>query len=80
MAGEGESAAEQLLQACQNGDVVSLQKLITTSVSGAELSVTTEDGATLITNTVIAAGIILSLCYGALCLHASLTFIISSIH
>ena len=49
------SVEEQLLVACQNGDADTLQRLMT-SVLGLDLSLTTEDGATLITNTVIGAG------------------------
>ena len=49
------SVEEQLVQACQNGDASTLQTLMT-SVPGLDLSLTTEDGATLITNAVIGAG------------------------
>jgi ankyrin repeat protein len=57
MEGESQetSVEEQLVVACQNGDADTLQRLMT-SVLGLDLSLTTEDGATLITNTVIGAG------------------------
>ena len=61
MEGEEEaSVAEQLLQACQYGDAETLHQLITSSAGVLELSVTTEDGATLIINTVIAAGLLVA--------------------
>ena len=52
---EGVSVEQQLLLACQNGDVDTVHTLVT-SVVGMDISLTTEDGATLITNTIIGAG------------------------
>ena len=52
---EGVSVEQQLLLACQNGDVDTVHTLVT-SVVGLDISLTTEDGATLITNTIIGAG------------------------
>ena len=51
---EGDSVTEQLLTACQRGDAHALQSLL--SVADLDLSMTTEDGVTLIMHTVIGAG------------------------
>ena len=52
---EAGSVEEQLLLACQNGDAGTLQT-ITSSVPGLDLSMATEDGVTLLMQTIIGAG------------------------
>ena len=53
--GEQVDAADQLLLACQNGDAHTLQAMMS-SVAGLDLSMTTEDGVTLLMHTIIGAG------------------------
>lgn len=50
----GDVVGDQLLLACQNGDAHTLQTLM--SMAGLNLSMTTEDGVTLLMHAIIGAG------------------------